>query len=116
MSPPSAGFSILMISAPRSANCIEPYGPAPYCSTAMTRSPERTGSMSAYLLKPHDIWHVRFAAESVPLARYSLDHPVRALVGPRLSIADVDRPHTIRQQFADKSQSKCLYLLRCFAA
>src|SRR5437764_5350205 len=45
MSPPSAGFSIFHTSAPRSASCIEPYGPAPYCSTAITRRPERTGSM-----------------------------------------------------------------------
>src|SRR5918911_4693751 len=45
MSPPSAGFSILMTSAPRSANCIDPYGPAPYCSTAITRRPERIGSI-----------------------------------------------------------------------
>src|SRR5437762_13233600 len=43
MSPPSAGFSILITSAPRSANCIEPYGPAPYCSTAITRKPESGG-------------------------------------------------------------------------
>src|SRR5205814_9561382 len=49
MSPPSAGFSILITSAPRSASCIEPYGPAPYCSTAMTRRPESGGSTTSLL-------------------------------------------------------------------
>src|ERR1700677_2043563 len=39
MSPPSAGFSILITSAPRSARNMEPNGPAPYCSTAITVTP-----------------------------------------------------------------------------
>src|SRR5581483_9956776 len=43
-SPPSAGFSILITSAPRSPRAMLPNGPAPYCSTAMTRSPD-SGSM-----------------------------------------------------------------------
>src|SRR4029077_1057199 len=43
-SPPSAGFSILITSAPRSPSIMLPNGPAPYCSTAMTRRPE-SGSM-----------------------------------------------------------------------
>src|SRR5208283_2077211 len=38
-SPPSAGFSILMTSAPRSARNIDPNGPAPYCSIAMMVTP-----------------------------------------------------------------------------
>src|ERR1700760_2039390 len=37
MSPPLAGSSILMTSAPRSARCTLPNGPAPYCSSAMMR-------------------------------------------------------------------------------
>src|SRR6185436_12836266 len=44
MSPPSAGFSILITSAPRSPSSMLPNGPAPYCSTAMTRTPA-SGSM-----------------------------------------------------------------------
>ena len=37
-SPPTDGSSILITSAPRSASCIVPYGPAPYCSIATTRT------------------------------------------------------------------------------
>ncbi len=48
MSPPSFGFSILMTSAPWSARNIVPNGPAPYCSTASTRTPVR-GSTEAPL-------------------------------------------------------------------
>src|SRR4051794_6138793 len=39
MSPPTPGSSTLTISAPRSARYRDPNGPAPYCSTAMTRRP-----------------------------------------------------------------------------
>src|ERR1043166_3010094 len=48
MSPPSAGFSILITSAPRSPSSMLPNGPAPYCSTAMMRTPE-SGSMCSPL-------------------------------------------------------------------
>src|SRR5918996_260090 len=37
-SPPLLGSSTLMTSAPRSARCTEPNGPAPYCSIATTRT------------------------------------------------------------------------------
>ena len=36
-SPPTAGSSILITSAPRSASCIVPKGPAPNCSSERTR-------------------------------------------------------------------------------
>ena len=41
MSPPLARCSILITSAPMSARWHEPYGPAPYCSTARMRRPSR---------------------------------------------------------------------------
>src|SRR6266508_2706489 len=37
MSPPEEGSSILVTSAPRSASWRVPHGPAPNCSTAITR-------------------------------------------------------------------------------
>src|ERR1700719_3093172 len=112
MSPPSAGFSILMISAPRSAICIEPYGPAPYCSTAMTLRPDRTGSTSVQLFEPHDVRDIRFMPERIPLARYALDHIVRSLIRPRPAIANTDRLNTACQQLAYKAQGQRLNLFR----
>src|SRR5947208_1390847 len=103
MSPPSAGFSILITSAPRSANCIEPYGPAPYCSTAMTRSPDKTGATSHLLFEPYDVRHIRFPTERIPLARDALDHVVRTLIRPRPSIADIDRLQPTGEQLANKA-------------
>src|SRR6266851_3852230 len=43
MSPPTAGSSILMISAPRSASTWVPKGPAPNWETARMRTPSRGG-------------------------------------------------------------------------
>src|SRR3954453_10128195 len=37
MSPRETGSSILITSAPRSASCSVPHGPAPNCSNAITR-------------------------------------------------------------------------------
>src|SRR6266851_21275 len=45
MSPPTAGSSTLMTSAPMSDKKSVPNGPAPYCSTALTRTP-RSGASS----------------------------------------------------------------------
>src|SRR5215831_20408821 len=43
LSPPTAGSSILMISAPRSASTWVPKGPAPNWETARTRTPSSGG-------------------------------------------------------------------------
>src|SRR5690606_8727681 len=45
MSPPPARCSILITSAPMSARWHEPYGPAPYCSTARMRRPSKGSFM-----------------------------------------------------------------------
>src|SRR2546425_7155933 len=45
MSPPTAGSSTLMTSAPISDRKSVPNGPAPYCSTAIMRTP-RSGASS----------------------------------------------------------------------
>ncbi len=42
VSPPAAGSSILITSAPRSARCTLPNGPAPNCSMARMRTSAST--------------------------------------------------------------------------
>src|ERR1700741_2937181 len=75
-----------MISAPRSARTMLPYGPAPYCSTAITRTSER-GAIGACSEKAGLIWVFTLSLLARRLrthARLPLDvwEPERAEDGP----------------------------------
>src|SRR5687768_10509576 len=84
MSPPSFGFSILITSAPWSARNIVPKGPAPYCSTARTRTPVK-GSTASFSGRSGiaSSWHWPFLAMTsggLPLHELARDHDALELV------------------------------------